>query len=99
MADGRPRMVCLTGIPEMTFMSSSLNPNCCNFSTPSEAGSIFSNMARSVTGSDITSLSLLQVAERGNMSLADLADGMSFLSLLYFPDWDQGDDPRSQHIE
>src|SRR6266498_4559436 len=54
MAGGRPKMLCLTGIPEMTFISSSLRPSCCNFSTPCEAGSISSNMARSVIDSDIT---------------------------------------------
>src|SRR5215216_5221269 len=54
MAGGRPKMVCLTGIPEMTFISSSLRPNCCNLSTPSAAGSMSLNMARSVIDSDIT---------------------------------------------
>src|SRR5687767_9334939 len=53
MADGLPKMVCLIGIPEITFISPARTPNCCNFSMPSEVGSTSSNMARSVIVSGI----------------------------------------------
>src|ERR1051326_7105848 len=99
IAGGLPKMVFLTGIPEMTFISSSLKPNCCNVSMPFEAGSKSSNTARSVVVSAITSLSLLQVTERGNFGLADLANQVSLLSLLDFPNRNQRNKSRSQHIQ
>src|SRR5512143_2761781 len=92
-------MVFLIGMPEMTFISSSCRPNCCNFSTPSEAGSISLNMARSVVTSDIIKPLLLHLAESGNFGFTNLADEVSFLTFLHFPDRDQRNDARSQHIQ
>src|SRR4030042_1535295 len=96
---GRPSMVSVSGMPEMTFISSSLTPCSRNWSMASTAGSISANNASRVFISLMMGSFLLQLAYRLHDGFSNLAQTMRHLPLLNFPHRHQRDQTRCDHID